>query len=161
ASFGTAKYCHAWLKNTPCNNVACLYLHSIGAEEDSFGKDELAAVLTRKRVQEIVGAAQYLHKHSGSMLPSLVDDHLNSRSASLIEEPVLNSGLKDVAYAAVASVDHKDGIVKSSKHTNFVDIVGRSCNSGSRSDKDVDVNSVKEGKMLNLCSRMSSLCQYK
>ncbi|GJU61184.1 hypothetical protein Tco_1238950, partial [Tanacetum coccineum] len=63
-------------------------------------------------------------------------------SASSFEEPVLNSGLKDVAYAAVASVDHNDGIVKSSKHTTFVDIVGRSCNSGSGSDKYVDANSV-------------------
>ncbi|GKB41578.1 hypothetical protein Tco_0886520, partial [Tanacetum coccineum] len=76
------------------------------------------------------------------MLPSLVDDHLNSHSASSFEEPVLNSGLKDVAYAAIASVDHKDGIVKSSKHTTLLDIVGRSCNSGSGSDKDVDVNLV-------------------
>ncbi|PWA82685.1 nucleotide-binding alpha-beta plait domain, Zinc finger, RING/FYVE/PHD-type [Artemisia annua] len=158
ASFGTAKYCHAWLRNTPCNNVACLYLHSIGAEEDSFGKDEIAAVHTRNRVQEIVGAAQYLHKRSGSMLPSPVDDHLNSRSASSFEEPVFSSGLKDVAYAAVASGDQKDRIVKSSKHTSFVDIVGRSCNSGSGSDKDVDVNSVTEGQMLNLCSDMSSVC---
>lgn len=31
----------------PCNNPACLYLHSIGADEDSFGKDEAAAVHTR------------------------------------------------------------------------------------------------------------------
>ncbi|PWA39996.1 nucleotide-binding alpha-beta plait domain, Zinc finger, RING/FYVE/PHD-type [Artemisia annua] len=136
----------------PCNNVACLYLHSIGAEEDSFGKDEIAAVHTRNRVQEIVAAAQYLHKRSGSMLPSPVDDHLNSRSASLFEEPVFSSGLKDVAYAAVASGDHKNGIVKSSKHTTFVDIVGRSCNSGSGSG--VDVNSVTEGQMLNLIHQL-------
>lgn len=31
----------------PCNNITCLYLHNIGAEEDSFGKDEIAAVHTR------------------------------------------------------------------------------------------------------------------
>nr|GEW96100.1 suppressor of gamma response 1 [Tanacetum cinerariifolium] len=89
-------------------------------------------------------------------LPSMVDDHLNSRSASSFEEPIFNSGLKDVTYAAVASVDHKDGKVKSFKHTIFVDIVGRSCNSGS--DKNVDVNSVTEGQMLNLCSDMSYVC---
>ncbi|GKD55627.1 hypothetical protein Tco_1289014 [Tanacetum coccineum] len=90
------------------------------------------------------------------MLPSLVDDHLNSRNVSSFEEPVFNSGLKDVAYAA--SVDHKDGIVNLSKHTTIVDIVGRSCNSGSGPDKDVDVNSVTEGQMLNLCSEMSYVC---
>ncbi|GJV78553.1 hypothetical protein Tco_1514423, partial [Tanacetum coccineum] len=83
-------------------------------------------------------------------------DHLNSRNVSSFEEPVFNSGLKDVAYAA--SVDHKDGIVNLSKHTTIVDIVGRSCNSGSGPDKDVDVNSVTEGQMLNLCSEMSYVC---
>ncbi|KAI3793387.1 hypothetical protein L1987_36006 [Smallanthus sonchifolius] len=160
ASFGTAKYCHAWLRNMPCNNVACLYLHSIGAEEDSFGKDEIAAVHTRNRVQEIVGATQYLHKRSGSMLPPPVDEHLNNRSAS-VQEPVFTSALRDVAYAAVASGDYlpcskdKDRVVKSSKHmTSFVDIVGRSCNSGS----DKDISSVSEGQMLSLCSDISSVC---
>nr|GEV68724.1 protein fizzy-related 2 [Tanacetum cinerariifolium] len=93
-------------------------------------------------------------------LPSMVDDHLNSRSASSFEEPIFNSGLKDVTYAAVDFVYHKDGKVKSFKHTIFVDIVGRSCNSrsGSSSDKNVDVNSVTEGQMLNLCSDMSYVC---
>ncbi|MFS7957802.1 putative RNA recognition motif domain, nucleotide-binding alpha-beta plait domain superfamily [Helianthus anomalus] len=161
ASFGTAKYCHAWLRNTPCNNVACLYLHSIGAEEDSFGKDEIAAVHTRNRVQEIVGATEYLHKRSGSTLPSPVDEHSNSRSASA-QEPVFTRCQEDVAYAAVASGDHlfcskdKDRVIKLSKHTtSFVDIVGRSYNSGS--DKDTS-SSISEGPMLNICSDMSSVC---
>ncbi|KAL8193029.1 hypothetical protein R6Q57_027477 [Mikania cordata] len=162
ASFGTAKYCHAWLRNMPCNNVACLYLHSIGAEEDSFGKDEIAAVHTRNRVQEIVGATQYFHTRSGSMLPPPVDEHLNNHSASAQQqEPVFSSGLRDVAYAAVASGDYlpcsnnKDGVIKSSKHmTSFVDVVGRPCNSGS----DKDIGSVSEGQMLSLCSDMSSIC---
>lgn len=35
----------------PCNNPACLYLHNFGAEEDSFGKDETAAVHTRYKCQ--------------------------------------------------------------------------------------------------------------
>lgn len=48
ALFGTAKYCHAWLHNTPCNNPSCLYLHSLGADEDSFGKDEVAAIHTKE-----------------------------------------------------------------------------------------------------------------
>ncbi|KAF5770826.1 putative transcription factor C2H2 family [Helianthus annuus] len=160
ASFGTAKYCHAWLRNMPCNNAACLYLHSIGAEEDSFGKDEIAAVHTRNRVQEIVGATQYLHNRSGSMLPPPVDEHLHNRSAAA-PEPVFSSAVRDVAYAAVASGDHlhcskdKDGVIKSSKHmTSFVDIVGRSSNSGS----DKDISSVSQGQIPSLCSDMSSVC---
>ncbi|KAI3520059.1 hypothetical protein L1887_09280 [Cichorium endivia] len=141
ASFGTAKYCHAWLRTMPCNNPACLYLHSIGAEEDSFGKDEIAAVHTRNRVQEIVGAAQYLHKRSGSSLPSPVDQHLNNHNSSP-EEP---------AFSNCQKVE----LPRSSKHmTTFVDIVGRPCNSGS----DKDVNSLTEGRMVNLCKDMSSVC---
>ncbi|XP_076936067.1 uncharacterized protein LOC143603016 [Bidens hawaiensis] len=160
ASFGTAKYCHAWLRNMPCNNVACLYLHNIGAEEDSFGKDETAAVHTRNRVQEIVGATQYLHNRSGSMLPPPVDEHLHNRSAPA-QEPVFSSTLRDVAYAAVASGDHlhcskdKDGVIKSSKHmTSFVDIVGRSHNSG----LDKDISSVSQVQIPSLCSDLSSVC---
>ncbi|XP_024991457.1 uncharacterized protein LOC112525527 isoform X1 [Cynara cardunculus var. scolymus] len=154
ASFGTAKYCHAWLRNMPCNNPACLYLHTVGAEEDSFGKDEVAAVHTRNRVQEIVGATQYLHRRSGSMLPPPVVEQLNNHSATA-EEPLCNNGLKDVAYAPVASGDHlscskeKDGSIRSCKQmATFVDIVGRSCNSGSNKD----VNSDEEERILNLFS---------
>ncbi|XP_076900103.1 uncharacterized protein LOC143554134 [Bidens hawaiensis] len=160
ASFGTAKYCHAWLRNMPCNNVACLYLHNIGAEEDSLGKDETAAVHTRNRVQEIVGATQYLHNRLGSMLPPPVDEHLHNRSAPA-QEPVFSSTLRDVAYAAVASGDDlhcskdKDGVIKSSKHmTSFVDIVGRSHSSG----LDKDISLVSQGQIPSLCSDLFSVC---
>eukprot|EP00897_Mesotaenium_endlicherianum_P001686 jgi/Mesen1/1545/ME000134S00663 len=43
ACFGTTKYCNAWLKNMPCNNPDCLYLHEIGTQEDSFTKEEMLA----------------------------------------------------------------------------------------------------------------------
>lgn len=43
ACFSTTKYCYDWLKNMPCNNLDCLYLHNVGPEEDSFTKEELAS----------------------------------------------------------------------------------------------------------------------
>uniref|UniRef100_A0A6N2LQ57 RING-type domain-containing protein n=1 Tax=Salix viminalis TaxID=40686 RepID=A0A6N2LQ57_SALVM len=46
ACFGTTKYCHAWLKNTPCSIPDCLYLHDFGSEEDSFTKDDLVSAFT-------------------------------------------------------------------------------------------------------------------
>ncbi|KAI3817709.1 hypothetical protein L1987_11507 [Smallanthus sonchifolius] len=120
ASFGTAKYCHAWLRNMPCSNPTCLYLHTIGAEEDSFGKDEAAAVHTRNRVEKIIGGTKYVHRRSGSMLPPPVAEQFNNQNASA-EDPVFNDGMKDVGYAAVASGDHLP--IKSSKQvTNFVDM---------------------------------------
>ncbi|KAG4940682.1 hypothetical protein GYH30_044473 [Glycine max] len=47
ACFGTTKYCHAWLRNMPCSNPDCLYLHEIGSQEDSFTKYEIISVYTR------------------------------------------------------------------------------------------------------------------
>ncbi|CAK9170192.1 unnamed protein product [Ilex paraguariensis] len=47
ACFGTTKYCHAWLRNVPCSNSDCLYLHDIGSQEDSFTKDEIISAYTR------------------------------------------------------------------------------------------------------------------
>ncbi|KAI7729683.1 hypothetical protein M8C21_032855 [Ambrosia artemisiifolia] len=120
ASFGTAKYCHAWLRNTPCNNPTCLYLHTIGAEEDSFGKDEAAAVHTRNRVQEIVGSTKYVHRRSGSTLPPPIVEQFSNNA--LAEDPVYKDGMNDAGYAPVASGDHLP--IKSSKQaTTFVDMV--------------------------------------
>lgn len=41
ASFGTTKYCNAFLRGLTCNNVDCLYLHELGQEEDSFTKEQI------------------------------------------------------------------------------------------------------------------------
>ena len=43
ASFGTTKYCTYFLRNLPCNNPDCMYLHELGNEGDSFTKDEIAS----------------------------------------------------------------------------------------------------------------------
>ena len=35
ASFGTTKYCNAFLRHAPCTNPDCLYLHTLGDDEVS------------------------------------------------------------------------------------------------------------------------------
>ena len=40
ASYGMTKYCSFFIKNTPCPNEDCLYLHKLAAEKDSFSKEE-------------------------------------------------------------------------------------------------------------------------
>ncbi|KAI7980253.1 CCR4-NOT transcription complex subunit 4 [Camellia lanceoleosa] len=136
ASFGTAKYCHAWLRNMPCTNPTCLYLHSIGAEEDSFSKDEEAAVHTRNRVHQIVGDTHNMQRRSGICC------------------------LPDTAYATETSTGHmtcsyssndRDGRIKTPNKT-FVDIVGRSS-----SGPEKDGNVAEDRKILNLCSDFSSV----
>ncbi|XP_059666135.1 uncharacterized protein LOC132311967 [Cornus florida] len=163
ASFGTAKYCHAWLRNMPCTNPTCLYLHNIGAEEDSFSKDDVAAVHTRNRVQQIVGATQYMQRRSGNVLPPPVDEPFSINCVSTGKE-VVKSGSKDAALTAVTSNGHlacslssykdKDGNGKPpNKMTSFVDIVGRPCISVPEKDWD----GAEDTKTVNLCSELSSV----
>ncbi|GMH64826.1 hypothetical protein TrRE_jg7466, partial [Triparma retinervis] len=42
-SYGTSKYCSAFIKNVRCNNPDCTYLHYLGSEEDTFTKQEIQA----------------------------------------------------------------------------------------------------------------------
>jgi len=44
ASYGTTKYCTTYLRNLPCNNPACTYLHEPGEEADSFTKEDLSTL---------------------------------------------------------------------------------------------------------------------
>lgn len=159
ASFGTAKYCHAWLRNLPCTNAACLYLHSIGAEEDSFSKDEEAAVHTRNRVHQIVGATHNMQRRSGNMLPPPLDDPLNGNGVAT-DKAIVGSSLKDTAHASLTSNGHlncslsckdKGGRIKTPNKT-FVDIVG-----GSSCGPEKDGSVAEDSKILNLCSDFSSV----
>ncbi|KAL9180359.1 hypothetical protein ACHAXT_008329 [Thalassiosira profunda] len=43
ASYGTSKYCSAFIKNVRCNNPDCTYLHHMGDTEDTFTKQEIQA----------------------------------------------------------------------------------------------------------------------
>ncbi|XP_047970398.1 uncharacterized protein LOC125213735 [Salvia hispanica] len=159
ASFGTAKYCHAWLKNMPCNNPACLYLHSIGADEDSFGKDEVAAVHTRSRVQQIVGAANNVIKRSGTVLPPPLDDvHISSDTFS--DKSTTRSSISDGAHGSGDSTsdvypykDKEGPIAVPQKMSSFVDIVGRS----SSAAPEKDGTNPEDRRILDLCSEVSSI----
>ncbi|KAL5061073.1 hypothetical protein RYX36_032677 [Vicia faba] len=79
ACFGTTKYCHAWLRNMPCNNPDCVYLHEIGSQEDSFTKDEIVSAYT-SHVQHITGAATNMERRSGNVLPPPLDDCTSNTS---------------------------------------------------------------------------------
>ncbi|PIN16715.1 MOT2 transcription factor [Handroanthus impetiginosus] len=156
ASFGTAKYCHAWLKNMPCNNPACLYLHSIGSDEDSFGKDEVAAVHTRGRVQQIVGATNNMLKRSGNVLPPPAEDIYNSNS-TFTDKSTLRSGTSDTVHGSASSngditcqLPRKEGegaIATPHKMTSFVDIVGRSNSAVPEKDENIPHEPLREDSL--------------
>ncbi|GER42535.1 RNA binding (RRM/RBD/RNP motifs) family protein [Striga asiatica] len=160
ASFGTAKYCHAWLKNTLCNNPACLYLHAIGSDEDSFGKDEVAAVQTRSRVQQIVGATNGIGKRSGNVLPP-ADVAYNS-SSTFTDKSTIRSGVSDATHDSpnctgdvtfALTSEEKEGAKAAPHNTKtFLDVVGQSnCASLQK-----DSNMPDDRRIVNLCSELSS-----
>ncbi|XP_059309131.1 uncharacterized protein LOC132060223 isoform X1 [Lycium ferocissimum] len=161
ASFGTAKYCHAWLRNTPCSNPSCLYLHSIGADEDSFGKDDVAAIHTRNRVQQIVGATSNMTNRSGNVLPPPIDE-LSRTGFTSTETSSIRNAVNDAAhdtgnyssYMARVTPHDKDGDAGGpNRMTTFVDIVGRPNSSGAERDG----NSTEDCRILNLSSDVSSV----
>lgn len=67
ASYGTSKYCSAFIKHVRCSNPDCTYLHQMGDIEDTFTKQEIQAgyvtsgrdVLARQQqiVQQALSAA--------------------------------------------------------------------------------------------------------
>lgn len=96
ACFGTTKYCHAWLRNVPCSNRDCLYLHDHGAHEDSFTKDELVLAFARSRVLQIIGATNNLNRPSGSVLPPPPDDPKHVSSATkVVSKSSLDNQIKE------------------------------------------------------------------
>lgn len=97
ACFGTTKYCHAWLRNVPCSNPDCLYLHEIGSQEDSYTKDEIISAYTRSRVQQITGATLNMQRRSGNVLPAPTDDFCISSSATTGRPIVKNASNNSVS----------------------------------------------------------------
>ncbi|XP_047330025.1 uncharacterized protein LOC124933635 [Impatiens glandulifera] len=149
ASFGTAKYCHAWLRNMPCTNPACLYLHKIGAEEDSFSKDEEAALHTRNRVQQIVGAARPMQWRSGVKLPPPLDQQIDPFNPQKELQP---SAVSPNSMSSLLSKE-KDGVKTTNSLTSFVDIVGR-CTVDPDKEAYVDDSN---NKISQLCSDFGSV----
>ncbi|KAK6136200.1 hypothetical protein DH2020_030032 [Rehmannia glutinosa] len=135
---------------------------SIGADEDSFGKDEVAAVHTRSRVQQIVGAANNVVKRSGDVLPPPVDDICNS-TCTFTDKPTIRSGTSDATHGSanstgdltcpLSSKEKEGAIAVPHKITTFVDIVGRSNCAALEKDGNVP----EDRRISNLCSELSSV----
>ncbi|XP_073304420.1 uncharacterized protein [Primulina huaijiensis] len=112
ACFGTTKYCHAWLRNTPCSNPDCLYLHEIGSQEDSFTKDEVISAYTRSRVQQITGATNSMQRRSGNVLPPPADENFNNSptlTGKLINGTATSTNQNSASGAVVSPPNSSSG----------------------------------------------------
>ncbi|XP_039163744.1 uncharacterized protein LOC104432833 isoform X2 [Eucalyptus grandis] len=101
ACFGTTKYCHAWLRNAPCTNPDCLYLHETGSQEDSFTKDEIISAYTR--VQQMTGNGYCMQRRTGSVLPPPFDYNCNSTLPSATK-PNINNASNNAANVIKVSL---------------------------------------------------------
>ncbi|KAL0358703.1 UNVERIFIED_CONTAM: putative general negative regulator of transcription C16 [Sesamum angustifolium] len=122
-------------------------LLSIGSDEDSFGKDEVAAVHTRlsnlvyeyvkdseSRVQQIVGAANNVVKRSGNVLPSAAD-YIYSSTCPFSDKSTNTSFTSDATHGSVNNSssdltgtvppkENEGGIAVPHKVTTSVDVGG-------------------------------------
>ncbi|KAL6121812.1 ring zinc finger transcriptional negative regulator [Nucleospora cyclopteri] len=60
STYGTTKYCTFYLKNVPCQNLDCMYLHELRPSKDILTKEELCRTKlhsfeSKNRNVEIVG----------------------------------------------------------------------------------------------------------
>ncbi|KAJ3410841.1 transcriptional repressor general negative regulator of transcription subunit 4 [Chytridiales sp. JEL 0842] len=53
-TYGTTKYCTYFLKNQPCQNTVCQYLHEPAEEADTFAKEEAGRQAARERQGRLV-----------------------------------------------------------------------------------------------------------
>ncbi|KAH9270652.1 hypothetical protein BASA83_007261 [Batrachochytrium salamandrivorans] len=56
ATYGTTKYCSYFLKNQPCQNVGCQFLHEPGEEADTYVKDEIIRERSGQRLPSFPSA---------------------------------------------------------------------------------------------------------
>ncbi|XP_073110679.1 uncharacterized protein [Elaeis guineensis] len=91
ACFGTTRYCHAWLKNMPCRNPNCFYLHDAGPQEDICTKDEVASACLSKLPQNSGIALHNFERRSGSVLPPPRDNFCSSNSSVVKDKFLIHS----------------------------------------------------------------------
>ena len=68
ATYGTTKYCSAYLRNETCPNKNCMFLHEPGEEAESFSRMELSTANSRQNNQQQQHSA-YGHQPQPSRPP--------------------------------------------------------------------------------------------
>ena len=54
ASYGTTKYCMAFLRNVSCSDHSCMNLHEWGDEKDCFTKEDLTTLWATSSVVPVL-----------------------------------------------------------------------------------------------------------
>ncbi|KAG6903177.1 hypothetical protein C0995_002720 [Termitomyces sp. Mi166 len=82
ASYGTTKYCMAFLRNVSCSDHSCMNLHEWGDEKDCFTKEDLTTLKhTMKTTESRIRSAVIAHKKGDELDAGL------PRGASWAQKP--------------------------------------------------------------------------
>jgi RING/Ubox like zinc-binding domain len=80
ASYGTSKYCSAFIKHVRCSNPDCTYLHEMGATEDTFTKQEIQAGYVTSGRDVLARQQQILQEQlKQQLVTATVGHHLPAR----------------------------------------------------------------------------------
>mmetsp|Transcript_7163 Transcript_7163/g.20800 ORF Transcript_7163/g.20800 Transcript_7163/m.20800 type:complete len:814 (+) Transcript_7163:127-2568(+) len=154
SSYGTSKYCSAFIKNVRCNNPECTYLHQMGLIEDTFTKQEIQAgyvtsgrdVLARQQqiVQQALSAASGAAgttprrrtggggpsgtgKASSSPIfpPPSYDEPVKNSTASLVPTPPTIPQVRSVSTSAASVASGFPAISGSSASSTTINAASR------------------------------------
>ncbi|CCJ29690.1 unnamed protein product, partial [Pneumocystis jirovecii] len=87
ASYGTTKYCSTYLRNQPCPNPNCMYLHEPGEDADSFTREDLSTlyVETFFNTCYLFQNSQYTTKSAQLTSPKDVNTSASTHSSKITE----------------------------------------------------------------------------
>ncbi|EAW06664.1 CCR4-NOT core ubiquitin-protein ligase subunit MOT2 [Aspergillus clavatus NRRL 1] len=79
AQYGTTKYCSSFLRNEPCNNRNCTFLHETGEDGDSYSRQDLSSMntLSSQRPNGVVAGPSHVFP-----------PHVTRSSAQPIPQPI-------------------------------------------------------------------------
>ncbi|KAK9239969.1 hypothetical protein V1525DRAFT_396475 [Lipomyces kononenkoae] len=75
AAYGTTKYCSSYLRNQPCPNPNCMFLHEPGEEADSYTRQDLSTIQHAARQGDMKpGLPRALSTTKSTVLPKATEE---------------------------------------------------------------------------------------
>ncbi|KAK7206739.1 hypothetical protein BZA70DRAFT_113028 [Myxozyma melibiosi] len=86
AAYGTTKYCSSYLRNQPCPNPNCMFLHEPGEEADSYTRQDLSTIQHAARQGDSKSGLtrQTSAKTTSSSTKAADDNHAESTESSAL-----------------------------------------------------------------------------
>lgn len=92
ASYGTTKYCSAYLRQQICQNPSCMYLHEPGEDVDSYTREDMSIIQIAAKAAEGVNAnalaAHHMRRQQSTTTSSTVEEPGLPQHASWASKPL-------------------------------------------------------------------------